>query len=130
MSCPDKVRGITGSTLGDEVIEPFLLTATAVIGQLSECTADLSADTVTMATAYLAAHFLTTSPVGDGSKQVRRESLDAKYMVEYLTPFNMGAGILGTQYGQTANLLLGGCLAQMDKFSPSIEVIGSIGDDA
>jgi len=130
MTCPSKVRGITGSVLVDSVLQPFIDMAGSVIEQLSECTATLTTGAVDNATTYLAAHFLTTSPVGDASKQVRRETLDGKYSVEYLTPFNLGAGVLSTQYGQAANMILKGCLAEMDKTPVSINVIGSIGDDA
>jgi len=126
MSCPDKVRGITGSSLTDLEITPFLDMASAVLEGLSEKTATLSSTVVDNATTYLAAHFLSTSPVGDDAKQVRREAITSEYSVEYLTPFNMGQGILATQYGQAANMLLGGCLVEMDKVPVSFNVIGSI----
>lgn len=125
-TCPDKVRSITGSTLSDSEIQPFLDAASAILESVSGYTASLSTTVVTQAETYLTAHLLTTSPVGDASKQVRRESITSEYSVEYLTPFNLEQGILSTQYGQTANMLLGGVLAQLDKTPVSFNVIGSI----
>lgn len=125
-TCPSDVRAVTGSGLTDAEIQPFITTASAILELISEKTATLSTTVVNSAHTYLAAHLLTTSPVGDDGKQVRRESIEAKYSVEYLTPFNLGQGILSTQYGQTANMLLGGCLAELDKTPVSFNTIGSI----
>lgn len=121
----DMVRAITGSTLLDAQIQPFLDVASCVMEQVSECTAKLSTTCKDQVEAYLSAHFLTTSEVGTASKQIRREELDGKYSVEYLTPFNLGNGVLGTQFGQTANMLAGGCLSQLDKTPISFNILGS-----
>jgi len=104
----------------------FIATADAVVDSVSDAIASIPSATVDVATGYLAAHFLAITPVGDASKQVRRETLGDRYSVEYLTPFNMGDGVLATQYGQTANLLLRGALTEMDKRPVSMHVLGGL----
>lgn len=123
---PAAVRGITGSALADGDIQPFIDAAGCIISQVVGCMTSTALACKDQAEAYLAAHLLTTSPVGDASKQVRREELDGKYSVEYLTPFNMGDGVMSSQYGQTANMLTGGCLAQLDKTPVSFHSVGRI----
>ena len=36
-------------------------------------------------------------------------------------------GVLSTSYGQTANMMTGGCLAELDKSPVSFNSIGSLG---
>lgn len=123
---PTEVRDITGSTLADAAIQPFLDAAACAVGQVEDCAVGVSDTCKTMAESYLAAHLLTTSTVGQSSATVKKESLRGKYSVEYLSGNATGQGVLGTTYGQTANMLLAGCLAELDKSPARIWSIGSI----
>ena len=123
---PDDVRCITGSTLTDQQIQPFLSAAGCVMAQVvDDCAASISDDCKTQAESFVAAHMLTRSNVGNDSKQVSKESLRGKYSVEYLEAQSKGSGILSTPYGETANMLVGGCLAELDKTPASMWSIGS-----
>ena len=123
----DDVRAITGSVLLDAAINPFLAAASCVMLQVvDDCAANIPDDCKTQAEAFLASHLLTQSNVGNDSKQVMKESLKGKYSVEYLSSKAQGSGVLSTTFGETANMLLGGCLAELDKQPINILSIGSI----
>lgn len=121
---PDQVRGITGSTLEDSIIQPFIDAAGCVMAQVADCTADMTAACTDIAEAYVTAHLLTISPVGKGSGTITKETIRGKYSVEYLVSQVNKGGILSSQWGQTANTMLGGCLAQIDKTPVSFHSIG------
>ena len=125
-TCPDKVRAITGSTLEDTEIQPFIDAADCILLQISEYTITLTDACNTQITTYLAAHLLTITNVGTDSTVVAKESLRGKYSVEYLVPKGSGRGILGTPHGQTANMMTGGRLAELDKTPVSFNSIGSL----
>lgn len=123
-----EVKAITGSTLADAAITPFLTAAACIVEQVEgDCASGISDACVTQGEAFLAAHLLTSSSVGQASIQVAKESLRGKYTVEYLSSKAQGKGVLSTSFGETANMLLGGCLAELDKQPVSFHSIGSIG---
>ena len=122
----DDVRAITGSVLVDPAIDPFLAAASCIMAQVvDDCAAGISDDCKTQAEAFLASHLLVRTNVGSDSKQVAKESLRGKYSVEYLSSSAKGSGVLSTPFGETANMMLGGCLAELDKQPISFRSIGS-----
>jgi hypothetical protein len=121
-----QVKDITGSELADEAIEPFLFAAQCFMERISEETTSMTEVCLDVATAYLAAHLFTSSTVGVASRTIAEESLRGKYSVKYLTPMGQGRGILGSVYGETANAMTGGALAQLDKDPVNMFSIGSI----
>ena len=124
---PADVKAITGSTLLDAAIAPFITAASCVMEQVvDDCAANISDDCKTQAEAFLASHLLISSEVGSDSRTISKESLRGKYSVEYLRPGATGSGVLSTTYGQTANMMLGGCLAELDKQPVNMFSIGSI----
>ncbi len=124
---PDDVKAITGSTLADPSIAPFLAAASCVLLQVvDDCAANIPDDCKTQAEAFLASHLLISSEVGTDSRTIKKESLRGKYSTEYSTAGASGTGVLSTTYGQTANMMLGGCLAELDKQPINILSIGSI----
>jgi hypothetical protein len=122
-----QVKALTGSTLVDATVQIFLDTALLLLGQISECTAEVTQACLDNAAVYLAAHLLVTSSVGQESAMITKEALGGKYSVEYLLPAVSGDGILGTPYGRVANTLTRGCLAEHDKRPVGMYSIGSIG---
>jgi hypothetical protein len=123
---PDQVKALTGSALEDASIDPFLAAASCVMLQVvDDCAANITDECKTQAEAFLASHLLISSNVGNDSRSVAKESLRGKYSVEYLAPGARGTGVLSTTYGQTANMILGGCLAELDKQPTNMFSIGS-----
>lgn len=122
----DKVRGITGSTLDNTAIQPFIDASACFMEQISDCTESMTTACVENAQAYLASHLLTSSTVGQASAAIKQESLAGKYSVTYLAASATGQGVLSTPYGQAANAMVRGCLAQLDKNPTNILSIGSI----
>lgn len=123
---PENVKDITGSTVEDVAIQPFLNAASCVMNRISSCTESMSSKCKDQLEAYIASHLLVTSAVGQDDMLVTKESLNGKYSVEYLSPSATGQGIMGTTYGQTANAMSGGCLAQLDKKPVGLFSIGTI----
>ena len=121
---PDKVREITGSTLEDSIIQPFITAAGCIMLRVADCTATMDAGCVDVAETYVAVHLLTISPVGKGSGTITKETIRGKYSVEYLVSQVSKGGMLSTQYGQMANDMLDGCLAQLGKTPVSFHSIG------
>ena len=113
IATPQDVRDITGSEAADEVIQPFLDTAHLLVDKVSIC-ANTTEEILTQADAYLAAHFMATMGQGGvsvgGVTSESIESLSLTYMANKLS----GQGTMATPYGQTANLLLNGCLSSLD----------------
>lgn len=122
------VKAITGSALADGAITPFLTAAACIVGSIEDdCPALVTDACKTQAEAFLASHLLVSSNVGSDSKQVMKESLRGKYSVEFLSAKAQGSGVLSSTYGETANMLMAGCLAELDKAPAFLQSIGSIG---
>lgn len=117
---PEEVRAITGSTLEDTQIEPFITIAGCVVAGLSACLAakGVDADCSSKAEVWLAAHFMSVSGVAGDIRVKKREKFE-NYDVEWATAQLNGQGVKSTHYGQTANMLTMGCLAESDK-SPAL----------
>lgn len=122
---PVEVRGVNGSSLDDSVIQPFVDAAICIVDGASDCT---TAKGVTQAcldnaAAWLAAHLLAMSAIGVDTATVKKESFE-NYSVERVVGGFSGQGVLSTTYGQTANTLLGGCLAESDKAPATVCFFG------
>ena len=124
---PDDVKAITGSKLGETAIQPFIDAAACIMLQITDCTANMTAACVDSVEAYLASHLLVSSSVGKSSAAISKESLRGKYSVEYLSTKMDKGGVLSTTYGQTANMMSGGCLAELDKSPTRFISLGSLG---
>jgi len=122
--CPEKVRDITGSELEDNAITPFIIAASCIMAQITSCTAEMTEECVDQIHIYITSHLLVTSTVGQSSATISKESLRGKYSVEYLTPKATGNDIMSTSFGQTANMMSGGCLSQIGKMPLSINFPG------
>lgn len=121
-----EVKDITGSTLADAVIQPFIDAAECLIDAAAECTTATDA-CQDMAHTYLSAHLLVTSNVGKASAQVKREKLEDVYEATYSSNGGSGTDVLSTTFGETANMLMGGCLKELGKTPVDIISIGTIG---
>jgi hypothetical protein len=122
---PDEVRAITGSTLTDDEIQPFITAAGCLLGRVTDCMGFSEGDCYDQTEAYLSAHLLVSSNIGKDSAPLKREMLLNEYEVEYIVSKG-GTGILSTPFGETANMLSGGCLVNLDKIQPSFHGLGCI----
>lgn len=111
--------------LTDPQINVAILAANCTVDQIAAgCGSDLTVACLKEVERYLAAHYAAATentltlksekdPCGGGS---------ATY------GFQFGEGVKGTPFGQMANTLSGGCLAEFDKTPVNLFSIGSHGD--
>lgn len=112
------------TTLQDPQIKSAIDAATCSVDQIAAgCASDLNDQCLKQVEKYLSAHYaaatentLTLSSESDGCSDS-----SATY------GFKFGEGIKGTPFGQMANTLSHGCLAQLDKQPVFIASIGTIG---
>ena len=120
---PADVRAIlpTGTTLTDLQLQSAIDASKCVIDQIClGCAAHLSDECKEQTWIYLAAHF---AAVTDNSLSLQSET-DACCDASATYGFKFGEGVKGTPYGQTANMLSGGCLAEQDKKPVNLFSIG------
>ena len=113
---PDQVRTINGSTLADDMIQPFIDAAVCILNQVEACMVGkkLIDACQTMASAFLAAHLMAISPIGQ-STNIKQEEKFENYSVKLAVGSYDATGVLSTPYGATANSMSGGCLQEVDK---------------
>jgi hypothetical protein len=119
------VRGITGVSLDDAALDPYLTAAQCSIDLAVSrgCGADVTDECKTKAHAYLASHLLATSGNGQEAMQKKSERFE-NYAETYAVNSGSGSGVLSTGYGESANMLMGGCLVELMKRKPSIGFAG------
>lgn len=122
----EKVRAIlpAGSTLTDQQIQAAIDAAECTIERAEACMngQGISDSCKDIICTYLAAHF---AAVTDNLLSISSEADpccggSAKY------GFKFGEGIMGTPFGQAANTMSGGCLAELDKVPANMFAIGCI----
>jgi len=114
---PDNVRAINGSTSLDPVINTFICAATCLVDKVvaSGCVDGVSLDCLISAESFLTCHIMSGSGAGEaGGGGIKTEEKFENYSVKFQRS-TTGQGVLGTSYGITANGLLNGCLAEVDK---------------
>jgi len=123
----DKVRAIlpADTALTDPQIQAAIDAATCMADQIADgCGSDLSDACLLQVETYLAAHFCA---VTENTLSLSSEKNPAcGSSVSY--GFKFGGGVKGTPFGQTANMLSGGCLAKYDKQPVNLFSIRTIGD--
>ena len=122
----DTVRSITGSTLTDLELQPFLDGADCIMERVSTCTTNkgVSSSCLDLAASYLASHLLSLSTVGKDIRTKKSETFE-NWSIDYAVSQVMSGGSMSTHYGQTANSILGGCLQEVDKQQASICFFGA-----
>lgn len=122
---PEQVRAINGTDKTDEEIQPFIDAAMCIVTRAEPCMVGkgLSDECMTTVAAWVAAHLMATSSVGDDSLTKRSENFES-YSYVNLRPSSMGNGIVSSSYGQTADDLSGGCLLDATRRSASIGFYG------
>lgn len=111
------------TALTDPQIEAAIAGATCVVDQAEAgCSSHLSADCLKQVELYLSAHFaaVTENTLTMSSEKDACTGSSATY------GFQFGEGVKGTPFGQMANTLSGGCLAEQDKQPARIFAIGAL----
>jgi len=109
-------------------ITAAIAAATCVVDQIAlngGCASDLSDACLLQVETYAAAHF---SACTENTLSLSSEK-DACCGGSVVYGFKFGEGIKGTPFGQMANMLSGGCLAELDKQPARLFAIGTAGDD-
>ena len=102
----------TTTELTDPQIQAAIDAATCVVDQIADtCAAHLSDDCLKQVEIYLSAHY---SAVTENTLTLASET-DPCCGGKVTYGFKFGEGVKGTPFGQMANTLSGGCLAEMDK---------------
>lgn len=126
-----KVRNIlpASTLLTDTQIQAAIDAATCLVDSLAltNCGEDLSEACLLQVETYLSAHF---AAVTENTLSLSAESSDFCGKISAKYGFTFGEGVKGTPFGQTANTLSGGCLAEFDKTPVNLLSIGSHGGDA
>lgn len=124
----DKVKAIlpASTQLTDPQIQAAIDAATCVVDQAElGCSSHLTDDCLIQVETYLSAHFaaVTENTLSKSSEKDACSDSSVSY------GFKFGDGIKGTPFGQMANTLSGGCLAEQDKQPVGLFSIGSHGDE-
>lgn len=117
----------TGTTLTDPQIDAAIAAATCVVDQVAGgCASHLTDECLKQVETYLAAHYaaVTENTLSLSSETDPCSGGKATY------GFKFGEGVKGTPFGQMANTLSSGCLAEQDKQPISFNSIGAHGNDS
>lgn len=116
----------TTTSLTDAQITAAIDAATCVVDQIAlGCSSHLTDECLIQVETYLAAHYAAVTESTLGLKSEK----DACTGSSVVYSFEFGKGVNGTPFGQMANTLSGGCLAEQDKQPVNFFSIGSHGDD-
>lgn len=110
--------------LTDAQITAAIMAASCLVDKMvaSGCADDISDECLTIIETYVAAHFaaVTEQTLSIASETDPCSGGSVRY------GFKFGEGIKGTPFGQMANTLSGGCLADFDKAPVGLYSIGSL----
>ena len=111
------VQAIITTTVSDTA--PYIGAANVVVTALagSVCGSSLVEATLIQIETWLAAHFIAVSGVQSEQAVKSLKFEDAQTVYSHSM---VGSGVNGSTYGQTANLLSGGCLSKMDTKKSSV----------
>lgn len=110
----------TGSLLTDIQIQAAIDAATCVVDQVQSCASHLSDACLKQIETYTAAHYAAAT---ENTLTLSSET-DPCSGGSAVYGFKFGEGIKGTPFGQMANTLSGGCLAELDKQPPGFFSVG------
>lgn len=117
-----QVKEISASTTADNVVTAFIAVSSKIIDQALADGCDVSdSDQLEQAERFLTAHLLTTSGAGEaGGGKVITEKEFENYKVKYAMSQIKGDGIRLTNYGVTANILMNGCLSDVNSAKATV----------
>ncbi len=120
---PSEVRVILpkSTTLCDPQIEAAIIAASCSVDQIADgCALGMTDDCLAQVELYLSAHYAAAT---ENSLSLASEK-DPCSGGSMTYGFKFGEGVKGTPFGQVANTLSNGCLAQLDKQPARLFSIG------
>lgn len=122
----EQVRAIlpASTALTDAQIDAAIAAAACIVDQLadSNCGASLTDACLTQIHIYMSAHVAAAT---ENTLTLTSET-DPSCGSREVYGFKFGEGVKGTPYGQMANTMSGGCLAEFDKQPIDFESIGCL----
>lgn len=116
VAASDVILVLNPTSLSEAQVAPFITAADSIVQQLNEkCGQDFDVDQLEQIEIFLAAHF--ASFADPKATEEKFENASKKYA----RGNNNLAGVLSTQYGQTANMLANGCLTDFDKTNSVVQ---------
>lgn len=113
----------SATQLTDAQIQAAIDAASCMVDQIAaNCANHLTDECLKQVEKYLAAHFAS---VTENTLSLSSET-DACSGASATYGFKFGEGVKGTPFGQMANSLSNGCLAELDKQPTNLFTIGSI----
>ena len=110
--------------LTSDQINMAIISANCVVDQIAAgCASHLSEACLTQIEIYLSAHYCAAT---ENSLTLKSEK-DGCSDSSVVYGFQFGEGVKGTPFGQMANTMSGGCLAEMDKQPVRFLSIGTVG---
>lgn len=109
----------TGSGLTDDQINAAIVAASCVVDQIVDCASHITEACLVQVETYLAAHYCAATELA-----LSRTSEKDPCGGSATYGFTMGEGVKGSPFGQLANTLSGGCLAELDKQPTNMFSIG------
>lgn len=120
------VRAIAPAIPATLDIDPFIVTATLITGQLNDyCGNDFTDDHLDQIGIYLTAHYVYMAEGTGVTGAAKSESIAKGDYSRTNEVAKMDDGIMGTTYGQMANQLSFGFLANFDQPQPLFFDIGT-----
>lgn len=109
-----------GTLLTDPQIQAAIDAATCIVDQIAlGCASTLSDECLKQVEIYLSAHYAAATEI---ALSLKSETDPCGGSASY--GFTMGEGVKGSPFGQLANTLSGGCLAEQDKQPVNLFSIG------
>lgn len=105
---PADVKCIKPTTLDDAVVQCFIDAATLVVDRVAEC-GSFTDPELKQIEIFYSAHLLSAS-----DPDLVEEKVEG-FTNKFARGSNSGTGVKSSQYGQMANTMSRGCLAELDK---------------
>lgn len=120
---PAEVKVIIDINLNDDAVFLWINAANMIVNDNVECIGN-DEDKLSQIELYLTAHFLSIRYPSAGGYVVKSEKAEDLQTTYATSQSNVARDINNTVYGQMANTLSGGCLADMNDESISLCSLG------
>lgn len=118
---PAEVKEIIDTDLSDAVIQIWIDSANTIVNDNKECIGD-DESKLTQVELYLSAHFISMIDTSSGGKGIEKEKFEG--METTFSSIDASDKISSTVYGQTANMLSGGCLGKVQDRKAALYSVG------
>ena len=125
MATAQGIRDITGTTLADAALSPFITASDCIIQQVQSCALSkgITQACIDVASNWVASHLLSVSGIDDQSRVMKMEKFEG-YSVSWAMSEVKGQNLMSTTFGQAANAMLGGCLDNVGRRTAAVGFAG------